>query len=168
MEERRPFVLDPVFVDVSEIRCAYARQLVEREPAVVRLNAAELAALAGVDDPDPQALALEWLTIIAATGEIDTVTDGVAQASIANGHPLMARVTATGCLATAITAAFLPVSPSPLVATLSALAAMGIAGELAGGRAAGPGSFVPHFIDSLAGLTPAMLRSRTRIVDEQA
>ena len=45
-ERTRPWVLDPVLIDVSAQRAAYARALAGRKPAVIRLNAAEFAALA--------------------------------------------------------------------------------------------------------------------------
>ncbi|MCB1491950.1 MAG: hydroxyethylthiazole kinase [Rhodobiaceae bacterium] len=165
-EERTASVLDPVFIDVSEVRRDFARTLVAREPEVIRLNARELAALAGSETPDVNLCALEWLTTLAVTGETDWVADGSSRVAIGNGHPLMAQVTAMGCLASAVIAAFLPVTRSPLVAAIAGLGAMGIAGELAGGKAAGPGSFAVSFIDALAGLTPAMLRSRLEITDE--
>ena len=48
-EEGVPWVLDPVFVDRSPPRAAYARTLVARQPRVIRLNRAEFTALAGVE-----------------------------------------------------------------------------------------------------------------------
>ena len=48
-EAGRPWVLDPVFVDRSASRAAFARALVGRGPAVLRLNHAEFQALAGCE-----------------------------------------------------------------------------------------------------------------------
>lgn len=166
VEEQRPFVLDPVFIDVSAQRCDYARGLLDREPDVIRLNGPEFSALSGEEKPNPQELALQWLTTIAVTGKTDRVTDGSASATLSNGHPLMARVTAMGCLASAVVAAFLPVSPSPFIATISGLTVMGVAGELAARQAGGPGTFAVQFIDALAGLTPAMIRSQSQFADD--
>ena len=45
--------------------------------------------------------------MVALTGEIDLVTDGAHPVRIANGHPLMARVTAMGCAESALVAAAL-------------------------------------------------------------
>ncbi len=42
-----PWLLDPVFIERSPERAQFARDLVGRGPAVVRLNAAEFAALSG-------------------------------------------------------------------------------------------------------------------------
>ena len=45
-EARRPWLLDPVFIDRSPRRAALARVLVARGPAAVRLNGDEFSALA--------------------------------------------------------------------------------------------------------------------------
>ncbi len=108
-ERRTPWVLDPVFIDRSEPRAEYAKSLVAQNPDAIRLNRAEFAALSGAE-PDDAALtryALDTLAVIALTGTIDRITDGAQFVSIENGHPLMARVTAMGCAASALTAAFL-------------------------------------------------------------
>ncbi len=168
VEEQCPFVLDPVFVNVSNQRRAFARTLVEREPAVIRLNHPELVALADKADPNPERLALDWLTVLAVTGETDCVTDGAGGARIGNGHPLMMQVTAMGCLASAVVAAFLPVTRSAVGAALAGLGVMGIAGEAAAAKASGPGTFTAHFIDALASLTPDRLRNELDIDIETA
>ena len=78
-EHRRPWVLDPVFVDRSASRAAFASDLVARSaPRVVRLNHAELAAL--VDGGDPRQAAISYAratgVIVAVSGAADLVTDG--------------------------------------------------------------------------------------------
>ena len=89
-EEGVPWVLDPVFIDRSEPRAAYARSLVAQKPRVIRLNRAEFVALSGAE-PDGDALAryaLDTLAVIALTGTVDLVTDGAQRVEIENGHPL--------------------------------------------------------------------------------
>src|SRR5437660_5224377 len=54
-ERRTPWVLDPVFIDRSEPRAAYAKSLVAQNPDAIRLNAAEFITLSG-SDPDDAAL----------------------------------------------------------------------------------------------------------------
>jgi len=150
-EEGVPWVLDPVFIDRSEPRAIYAKSLVAQRPRAARLNRAEFVALSG-GDPDDGALmryALETLAVIAVTGAVDEITDGAQQVSIENGHPLMARVTAMGCAASALVGAFLAVESDPLVATAAALLAFGVAGEVAGAEARGPGSFAVGIVDAL-------------------
>src|ERR1043166_933300 len=72
-EEGVPWVLDPVFIDRSEPRAAYARSLITQKPRAIRLNSAEFTALSGAE-PDDEALAryaLETLAVVALTGTVD-------------------------------------------------------------------------------------------------
>jgi hydroxyethylthiazole kinase len=93
---------------------------------------------------------------------VDHVSDGETVYAVANGHPLLAMVTGTGCMATAITGCFLAVSP-PLEAATSALVAFGTAGEDAAAEARGPGSFHVGLYDALAALDPDTLDGRARV-----
>src|SRR5258705_9616626 len=98
-EEKRPWVLDPVFVDRSQQRNAFAKALVGKKPWAVRLNGAEFSALADTAPMDDalRRYALHQLGVLALTGATDVVTDGSRIARITNGDPLMGRVTAMGC-----------------------------------------------------------------------
>src|SRR5215468_8181782 len=122
-EAGTPWVLDPVFIDRSQPRAAFAKALLSRRPRAIRLNAAEFATLAGFDAGDAKlrAFAREYETVIGLTGARDIVDDGRRHAAIANGDALMAKVTAMGCAASAIVAACLAVDDDPWRATASAL-----------------------------------------------
>lgn len=157
----RPWLLDPVFIDRSPARASFARDLATLGPTLVRGNAAEMAALAPSEDL--RALARRLGTVVAATGEIDVVTNGERLAGIANGHPLMARVTAMGCAGAAITAAFVAVADDPFEAAGAAMLALGVAGEIAAETARGPGSFATAYLDALYGLEPQEIAARARI-----
>ena len=146
----QPWVLDPVFVDRSATRAAFAASLLGRQPTAVRLNRAELATLAR--GQDQAGFAAQARSIIAISGATDTVTDGARTLSLANGHPLMAKVTAMGCSGSALLAACLAVEPDRFQAAASALLLFGIAGEVAAQHARGPGSFAIAIIDALAAL----------------
>ena len=155
----RPFVLDPVFVDRSAGRAAYARDLIVLEPKAVRLNAAEFLALAG-QQPTQEAVAQaarEWNCVVGLTGATDLIADGARTATVANGHPLMARVTAMGCAASSIVAACLAVEPDALTATASAMLIVGVAGEHAAASANGPGSFAAAILDAFYTIDGRML-----------
>jgi hydroxyethylthiazole kinase len=160
-QEEVPWVLDPVFIDRAPPRAAFARTLVNRGPKVVRLNAREFAALAGAE-PTVETLAAyarEHATVVALSGETDLVGDGARLARIANGHPLMAKVTAMGCAGAALVAACLAVEPDTWRAAAAAALLIGIAGELAAAKSEGPGSFAATILDVLYGLDePAVLR----------
>jgi hydroxyethylthiazole kinase len=70
----------------------------------------------------------------------------------------MARVTAMGCAASAVVAACLAVERDAWCAVTAGLILMGVAGEIAAGRARGPGSFAVEMIDALYGLDrPAVI-----------
>ncbi len=106
-----PWVLDPVLIDRAPLRAGFARTLIDSAPNVVRLNGAEFAALAGCEG-SREALAKfagGRKLVVALSGETDLVSDGRRTATIANGHPLMAKVTAMGCAGSALIAACLAV-----------------------------------------------------------
>ena len=73
------------------------------------------------------------------------------------------RTIAMGCAGAALVCAALAVERDPWLATLAALAAFGVAGELAAQRAHGPGSFAAAMIDALHGLDRGTLRSRLKV-----
>ena len=149
-----PWVLDPVFIDRSPPRARFAKRLAALKPRAVRLNVAEFGALAGgkPDDASLARYAKAHRTVVGLTGARDLVRDADRLATVANGHPLMARVTAMGCAASALTAACLAVESDPWRAQAAALILIGVAGEIAAGRARGPGSFAVEIIDAVHSL----------------
>jgi hydroxyethylthiazole kinase len=163
-EKELPWLLDPVFVDRSPARAQFGRALLAARPSVVRLNHAEFAALSGNQaETDAAArFAQANATIVALTGAIDVVSDGRRRIAIANGDPLMAAVTAMGCAGAAFVCAAIAVESDPWLATLAALAAFGVAGEVAAQTASGPGSFAVAMIDALHRLDRATLRARVK------
>ena len=101
--------------------------------------------------------------MVAVTGAVDYVTDGTQAIAIANGHPLMTRVTGLGCSATAIIGAFLAVDRDPLAATVAGLAVFGVAGEIAAEQASGPGSLQVALLDALYAMEQDDLARRLRL-----
>jgi hydroxyethylthiazole kinase len=160
-----PWVLDPVFVDRAPRRAAFARELIGHRPSVVRLNHAEFQALAG-HAPSRDAVAAYAganKIVVGLSGETDLVTDGERIAALAHGHPLMAKVTAMGCAASALVAACLAVEPDAFHATVAALLMIGIAGEKAAEKAEGPGSFAVAIVDALYTLDGAALVAGAKV-----
>ncbi|MHB1007661.1 MAG: hydroxyethylthiazole kinase [Propionibacteriaceae bacterium] len=165
----RPWVLDPAAVGVAPVRTRLAARVLPERPAAVRGNASEVLALArrgtggrGADATDATEAALdaavclarEYDTVVAVSGAVDLITDGTRIIRVRNGHPLLTRVTGTGCSLGALVAACAAVA-DPLVAALTATVWLGLAGERAAARAAWPGSFRVAVIDELAALSPA-------------
>ena len=163
--ERVPWILDPVFIDRSAPRAGFAAALVARRPRAIRLNGAEFSALAG-GPPSPHALtryAAENATVVGLTGDRDIVADATRMVTIANGDPLMSKVTAMGCAASALVGACLAVEADAWNATAAALILIGVAGELAAGCAQGPGTFAAGILDALHGLDQATIVERARV-----
>jgi hydroxyethylthiazole kinase len=175
-----PVVLDPVGAGATRFRTETARRLLnEVKVAVLRGNQGEVATLIGVqaevrgvesigaggDPADLARAAARKLGLVASvTGPVDQVSDGDRVLAVSNGHPLLAAVTGTGCMSSAITGCFLAVArDTPLEAATAALAAFGVAGEDAARDAKGPGSFHVGLYDALAALEPEMLDSRVKI-----
>jgi hydroxyethylthiazole kinase len=175
-----PVVLDPVGAGATTYRTTTARRiLVEVDVTVLRANQGETATLVGQEAEvrgvesiggggNPAELAraaARNLGVVAAvTGVVDHVSDGERVLSVANGHALLAAVTGTGCMASAITGCFLAVKRgSPLEAAAEALAAFGVAAEDAAREARGPGSFHVALYDALAALDPDTLDARAKI-----
>jgi hydroxyethylthiazole kinase len=175
-----PVVLDPVGVGATTYRTDTARRILEDvRVTVLRGNPGEVATLVGADAEvrgvesiasglEPAVLAREagrQLGLVASvTGPVDHVSDGERTLAIANGHPLLAAVTGTGCMSSALTGCFLAAKPEePLEAAAEALAAFGVAAEDAAAKAEGPGTFHARLYDALAALDPDTLDGRARI-----
>ena len=175
-----PIVLDPVGAGATSYRTDTARGLLsELRVAVLRGNAGEIATLVGIEaevrgvesiaaSGDAAELAREaadTLDLVAAvTGPVDHVSDGEQIAAVSNGHELLGAVSGTGCMSTAITAAFLAAKPAePFEAAAEALVAFGVAGEDAAVDARGPGTFHAGLYDALAGLDREGLDARARV-----
>jgi hydroxyethylthiazole kinase len=162
---RMPWVLDPVFIDSSPSRAQFAREVLARGPSVVRLNPTEFAPLFGGAPAEEAAsrVAAACGTVVALTGSTDIVADGARHVAIRNGHALMALVTAMGCAGSALLGAVLAVETDAWLAAVGAIAALGVAGEIAGATARGPGSFAAAIVDALYRLDRATLRARIKV-----
>jgi hydroxyethylthiazole kinase len=175
-----PVVLDPVGVGATEYRTATARRILDLvDVTVLRGNAGEIATLVGAQAEvrgvesistgfAPAQLAQEAarrLGVVASvTGPVDHVSDGERVLSVANGHELLAAVTGTGCMSSAITGCFLARKPDePLEAAAEALAAFGVAAEDAAAGAGGPGTFHARLYDALYALDVVTLDGRAHI-----
>jgi hydroxyethylthiazole kinase len=177
---RIPVVLDPVGAGATEYRTTTARRILDLvDVSVLRGNAGEVATLIGADAEvrgvesiaagvDAAELALQaarrFGLVASVTGPVDHVSDGARVLAVANGDALLATVTGTGCMSSALTGCFLAAkSDLPLEAAAEALAAFGVAAEDAAVGAQGPGTFHARLYDALYALDPAELDRRTRI-----
>jgi hydroxyethylthiazole kinase len=175
-----PVVLDPVGAGATSYRTETAKRiLAEVDVTVLRANAGEVATLVGLEAEvrgvesigaggNAAELAREaarTLGVVASvTGPVDHLSDGETVLAVANGHELLATVTGTGCMSSAMTGCFLAGKPEdPLAAAAEALATFGVAAEDAARGANGPGSFHVNLYDALAALDPDSLDARASI-----
>ncbi|HWO97111.1 MAG TPA: hydroxyethylthiazole kinase [Bacillus sp. (in: firmicutes)] len=163
-----PVVLDPVGAGATSYRTQTARKLLtEVNISILRGNAGEIANVieeewqvkgvdAGEGTGDIISLAkkaakqLDCLVVI--TGKEDVISNGERTVLIQNGHPILTKVTGTGCLLTSVIGAFAAVSSDMMTAAVSALIYYGVAAEQAAEKTAdfGPGSFQVEFLNQLA------------------
>lgn len=186
-----PVVLDPVGVGGSDLRRQTFRSLAGTiRLTAIRGNVSEIKYIAtgtgtaaGVDAAEEDRITEENVSglarmarelagkldcVIAVSGPIDIVADKTRACLVRNGHPIMAKVTGSGCMSTALIGAFLGACPGdPLEAVLAAVTAMGVCGELAyeKTKAAGGGTmtFRMHLIDQMSLLTPEVLTRLARL-----
>jgi len=175
-----PVVLDPVGAGATRLRTDTALRLLDAvDVTVLRGNAGEVATLVGVEAEvrgvesigsaaSPAELARQaarrFRCVASVTGPVDHVSDGDGSVAVANGHELLATVSGTGCMSSALTGCFLAGKPDdPLAAAAEALVAFGVAGEDAAEGARGPGSFHVGLYDALAALDPETLDGRARV-----
>lgn len=162
--QERPWVLDPTAIGIAPVRTPLARELLASRPTVVRGNASEVLTLAGHDgggrgaDSTARVEAAEAAArqvagrtggAVAVSGEVDLLLDGTRTARLARGSALLPRVTGTGCLLGALTAACASMVEDSWEVALAATTWMALAGERATERATGPGSFRMHLLDAL-------------------
>ena len=86
------------------------------------------------------------------SGEVDIISDGQQTATVRNGTSLFPKVTASGCLLSAVCAAFLAVDEgNHFSATIEACAAYTITGEIAAKNLTTQvGQFQIRLLDELA------------------
>ncbi|HEY8907562.1 MAG TPA: hydroxyethylthiazole kinase [Rhodoferax sp.] len=141
-------VLDPVGAGATSYRNQSIQRLLSQAmPSVIRGNASEIMSVAGsavqtrgvdsgavvTDALQPaRDLARQTGGVVCVSGEVDHVLDAKGRhASLSNGHEWMTRITGVGCSATALVGAFCAVQPDAWRATVSAMAYLGVVGEVA-------------------------------------
>lgn len=181
----KPWVLDPVGAGASAYRNNVLIQLLHtHSPAVIRGNASEIMSLAhtsaatkGVDSTHSseqalraaQAVSNTFHSVVCVSGETDFIVFENTVTGISNGDVLMTKVTGLGCTASALTGAFCAVAEGHYKeAAIAAMALMGIAGEMAAEKAAGPGTLQLHFLDTLYNITEEDFTTRIKLATYDA
>lgn len=151
-----PFVLDPVKAELSPPRLAFAREILARRPAILRVNDTEFKTLG-------EGSALDGSICLARTGKTDLVAHLETRIEISNGHPWMDKVTAMGCAQGALMAALLTCADNPVIAALAAILWCDVAAEQAAEDVKGPGSFAVAFLDRVYDISTDTIRERARL-----
>jgi hydroxyethylthiazole kinase len=176
-----PVILDPVGAGATAMRTeACHRLLAELDIAVLKGNAGEIGVLAGaggevrgVDSAglagDPAAVAAAcartYGTVVVMTGETDYISDGKRTLAVANGDPMMDRLSGTGCMTASVVGAYVGAGSDRMVSAAAACAAFCRAGERAAALARGPYSFRTTLFDEMANLTAEDLRAHARVTE---
>ena len=99
--------------------------------------------------------------VIVVSGAVDLVVSGNRVALIRNGHPMMADITGSGCMLTAVLAAFVGANEDAFEAVTTAMCLYGYAGQLAQRKAAekqaGNATFRNYLIDHVYLMTAEAL-----------
>ncbi len=182
----KPVILDPVGAGASALRTNTVFQLLDKiKFAVIRGNISEIKTIgagngnvqgvdAGAADRVTEenlkesivfakALAKKTGAVIAITGAIDIVADAKSAYIIRNGHPLMGKITGTGCMLSCVAGAFCAANPNALLdAAACAVAAMGLCGELAYKKTeetkGGSATLRMHLIDVMGKIDEQLLK----------
>lgn len=186
-----PVILDPVGAGASTLRTGTALRLLDSiRFSVIRGNISEIKTLYrgtgsthGVDADAADALnqgnidgmvalakdlSLRTGAVIVITGVTDLVADAHHALLLHNGHPMMSKVTGTGCMLSAMLGAFCAANPAdPFHAAAAAVSTMGVCGEAAFERlqisGGGTGSFKIYMIDALSQLTSDAIYSKIKM-----
>ncbi|HBR01371.1 MAG TPA: hydroxyethylthiazole kinase [Ruminiclostridium sp.] len=186
-----PAVLDPVGAGASALRTSAAFKLLETVNfSVIRGNISEIKTIShgsgttkGVDADVSDAITEKNLdeaisfakklsartdSIIVITGAIDIVADAQKAYIVRNGHPLMSKVSGTGCMLTAIIAAYCAAnSDNMLEAAAAAVCVMGLSGEMAYDRLirtdGGTSSYRIYIIDAVGKMNGEVLEGGMKV-----
>jgi len=176
-----PLILDPVGSGATALRTKTAKQLIAQSPPdIIRGNGSEIISLLdagsmtkGVDSVHgaeaaqtaAKKLVDKYNCTVSISGQVDIIISINGQTKIRNGHPMMPKVTGLGCTASALTGAFAAVNRNYQTAAAHAMAVLGIAGEIAAEKSAGPGSLQLKIIDCLYGLDQEMIKRHLQVED---
>lgn len=175
-----PVVLDVCGAGATAFRNQKCRELLDAARiSVIKGNSSEIACIAGlsvetkgVDAGYVSANLLEVASALAAnrqctvviTGPEDVVASPDKRLVVRNGHPMMANLVGTGCMATSVIGTFVGASPDqPVEAAAAGLVCYEIAAEQAVKKADGPSSFKQHLFDCIFRLDEKQLRALEKV-----
>lgn len=188
---KHPVVIDPVGIGASRLRNEIFEKLSQKiQFSVIRGNISEIKGIAngkfmtkGVDANETdmvtednlketvemaKSLSEELESVIAISGSIDIVAYKEKAYVIHNGHPIMAKITGTGCMSTALIGAFCGGNPDNILeAATAAVVTMGVSGDIAFEKMksfeGGTMMFRMFLIDSISNMTSEIINGGMNI-----
>lgn len=181
-----PVVFDPVGAGASEFRNSTTKRIIEQvKISVLRGNMSEIKFVSGLgsttkgvdaSESDMKSINEEGINVaknlanklnctVAITGVTDIVSDGKSTAILENGTKMLANVTGTGCMTSALVGGFCGAASDYFIAAISGIISMGIAGEIAFEKTGqiGVGSFRVAIIDAISNLNSEVFRNMAKI-----
>lgn len=194
----KPVILDPVGVGATDLRNETTQRLLsEVKFSLIRGNISEIKFLAGVGgnvagvdasasdmNTDVKyacevatAVARKFNCVVAISGKIDVISDGVRVAMCENGDAMMSSITGTGCMLGAILGAFVACAKAAdgkscdtgeiFDAVCAGVATFGICGENAAMKTRkaglGTGNFRAFLIDELSLIDDSQIENNKKI-----
>ncbi len=181
-----PVIFDPVGAGVAPYRNSVAQRLLkEVKMNIIRGNISEIKFISGIssvtkgvdasesdmnmtnDDKVSVAknLAKKLNCTVAITGAQDIISDGERNVILSNGSKMLANVTGTGCMTSALCGAYAGSTNDYFIAAIGAVLSMSISGEISEekNKNIGLGSFHVGIMDAISNLTAEIIKEKVRI-----
>lgn len=174
----KPLIIDPVAVGAVQFRLQAANQLLtDFQPDIIRGNAGEIAALAGIDwaakgidagsgSGDLVEVAKKCAQVrncvVILSGETDIITDGTQATKVYNGTPLFQLHVGSGDMLSSIVGAFSAVTTDFYEAAQTACAVFATTGQLVAAQLdqPRPGTFAIQLMDELNLVTEKQIEGK--------
>lgn len=181
-----PVIFDPVGAGVASFRNETAKKILsEVKVDIIRGNISEIKFISGLSSEtkgvdasesdmnmsnDKKVIVAKELAeklncTVAITGADDIVSDGTRNVILSNGHKILADITGTGCMSSALCGAFSGASDDYFIAAISAILSMSISGEIAYEKSKniGMGTFHVSLIDSISMMNENIIKEKAKI-----
>ncbi|GAA0076807.1 hydroxyethylthiazole kinase [Clostridium sp. CTA-5] len=181
-----PVVFDPVGAGASEFRNSITKKILEEVRInVLRGNMSEIKFISGLEsttkgvdasESDMKSGDKEGVNIaenlanklnctVAITGVTDIVSDGKRTVILENGTRMLANVTGTGCMSSALIGGFCGASNDYFIGAIAGIISMGIAGEIAFKKSGeiGLGSFRVGIIDAISNMNSDVIINMAKV-----
>jgi len=174
-----PVVLDVCGAGATKFRDDKCFEILDNvQVSIIKGNSSEIARMAGesvqtkgVDasiveknlQELARALAEKRKCAVVITGKEDIVADEKRAVLVKNGHPMMANIVGTGCMATSVIGTFAAVEKDCVAASVAGLVCYEVAAEIAARQAQGPGSFKEKLFDAVYNLEAETVEKMLRI-----